>query len=108
MITLTLTDDQALEIMSQVSKALSTKSFSKRLNGVSSSHISSHAVKKGDMVKTVEETINTNYIKGHIFSNVDLQKKLGVGWQKISPALQSLRKKNKLHMVRRGTWQVTA
>lgn len=107
-ITLTLSDDQALDIVSQVSKALSNKA---KLNLQASNNVVATLASKNkrdyEGVPKVTQKIKAMPPK-HIFRNIELQLELGVNTSAVSRALTTLFDQGIVKKVKRGTWQLAA
>lgn len=92
-ITLTLTDDQALDIVRQIGVALSGTT------PVPAPPL--HAPPKSLQVEEYVKSLN----KGTIFRNVELQHNLKITVEPISRALSGMQKNGLVKMLQRGTWQ---
>ena len=107
-ITLQLTDDQALEIVSQVSTMLKNRNKQEHNNNKPSRIAFGGAVRKGTRKARVLEELSI-YKSGEVFSVGAVYDKLGCVEKKdrsqITSVLTDLRKKGSMKLVRRGTWQ---
>lgn len=101
-ITLTITDDQALEIMAQVSKALAY-----RKGELFAPPPAAQEKDSGNTAKLVRKAVSI-MLPNQTFRNIDLQLKLNGSCAAVSRALKRLQADGKVKMLKRGTWQIAA
>lgn len=100
-ITITLTQEQALDVINQLTGSLSSA------NGHGGGHANGHgeALSNGSMRAEVFQEV-ASYPKHKMFTNGELQHKFNFKGMTVSNALMTMQKQGKVKMIKRGTWQV--